>query len=85
MKYSVFTVMTPEFTPEELVGKLAHLGYEGIEWRVATVLERKKKTSFWKANKCSLFLQTLKDSHGLKIKIINFYPFIAPAVNPLVI
>jgi len=64
VKYSIFTVMTPEFTPEELVGKLAHLGYEGVEWRVATVLERKKKTSFWKGNKCSLFLQTLKEKAG---------------------
>jgi len=62
MKYSVFTVMTPEFTPEEIVGKLARLNYKGVEWRVVTVLEKKeKKTSFWKGNKCTLSLQTLRE------------------------
>jgi len=62
MKYSVFTVMTPEFTPEEIVGKLARLGYRGVEWRVVTVLDKKeKKTSFWKGNKCTLSLQTLRE------------------------
>lgn len=50
MKYSVFTVMTPEFTPEEIVGKLARLSYKGVEWRVVTVLEKKDKSGvfFWK-------------------------------------
>ena len=62
MKYSVFTVMTPEFTPKEIVGKLARLSYKGIEWRVVTVLEKKeKKASFWKGNKCTLSLQTLRE------------------------
>jgi len=61
MKYSIFTVMAPEFTPEELVGKLVHLGYEGVEWRVVTVLEKKKEISFWEGNKCSFSLQTLKE------------------------
>jgi len=31
MKISVFTVITPEFTPEEVVKRLAHLRYEGVE------------------------------------------------------
>ena len=60
MKYSVFTVMTPEFTPEEIVRKLAQLGYKGVEWRVVTLLEKKeKKASFWKGNECTFSLQTL--------------------------
>ncbi len=61
MKYSIFTVMAPEFTPEELVGKLAPLGYEGVEWRVVTVLEEGKEISFWSGNKCSFSLQTLEE------------------------
>lgn len=62
MKYSVFTVMTPEFTPEQLVNKLAGMGYEGVEWRVATVLEKdERKPSFWGNNRCTLSLQTLKE------------------------
>lgn len=60
MKYSVFTVMTPEFTPEEIVSKLGRLSYKGVEWRIVTLSEKKeKKTSFWKGNKCTLSLQTL--------------------------
>ena len=47
MKISVFTVITPEFTPEEVVKRLAHLRYEGVEWRVVTVLkENEQETSF---------------------------------------
>ncbi len=61
MKYSIFTVMAPEFTPEELVGKLAPLGYDGVEWRVVTVLKKEKEISFWSGNKCSFSLQTLEE------------------------
>jgi len=62
MKISVFTVMTPEFTPEEIVGKLARMGFEGVEWRVVAVLkENEQKTPFWKGNKCTLSLQTLEE------------------------
>ncbi len=34
MKYAIFTVSTPEFTPEEAVIELKDAGYDGIEWRV---------------------------------------------------
>ncbi|GAI51159.1 unnamed protein product, partial [marine sediment metagenome] len=62
MKISVFTVITPEFTPEEVVKRLAHLRYEGVEWRVVTVLrENERETSFWKGNKCTLSLETLEE------------------------
>jgi sugar phosphate isomerase/epimerase len=37
MKHAVFTVMLPEWTPEEAVGKLAEAGYDGVEWRVHTL------------------------------------------------
>ena len=61
MKYGVFTVMAPEFTPEEIVGKLARIGYDGVEWRVVTSLEKKgRKSSFWENNKCSFSLRTLE-------------------------
>ena len=61
MKYSIFTVMAPEFTPEEIVGRLARIGYEGVEWRVVTFSEkRSKKSSFWENNKCSFSLLTLE-------------------------
>jgi len=60
MKFSVFTVMTPEFTPEEIVKKLVKMGFDGIEWRVVTELkEEKGEISFWKNNKCTLSLEDL--------------------------
>ena len=36
MKYSVFTVCMPEYTPEEAVGRLKRWGYDGVEWRFFT-------------------------------------------------
>ncbi len=61
-KYGVFTVMTPEFAPEEIVKKLSQAGYDGVEWRVVTVLDKKEKeVSFWGNNKCSFSLQTLDE------------------------
>ncbi len=70
MKYSVFTVMTPEFTPKEIVGELARLGYKGVEWRVVTVLEKKEeKVSFWEGNKCTLYLETLGEETDYVKKI----------------
>ena len=38
MKYSVFTVMTPSWQPEELAQRLAAAGYDGVEWRVQKAL-----------------------------------------------
>lgn len=37
MKYGVFSVSTPEYTPEETLKLLSDLGYDGIEWRVTTI------------------------------------------------
>ena len=34
MKYSIFTVMSPAATPEEIAKKLRQFGYDGVEWRV---------------------------------------------------
>jgi len=64
-KYGVFTVMAPDFTPEEIVRKLSQAGYDGVEWRVVTVLEKKEREiSFWGNNKCSFSLQTLDEKAG---------------------
>ena len=34
MRFAVFTVGLPEFTPEEAVAELREIGYDGVEWRV---------------------------------------------------
>lgn len=62
MKYSIFTVMAPEFTPEKIVGELSRLGYNGVEWRVVTELKRTDApVSFWENNRCTLSLQDLEE------------------------
>lgn len=37
MKFGVFTVSLPEYTPEESVKLLKDMGYDGVEWRVITI------------------------------------------------
>ncbi|MCE5314962.1 MAG: sugar phosphate isomerase/epimerase family protein [Armatimonadota bacterium] len=36
-RYAGFTVMMPEFRPEEAVSLLKELGYDGVEWRVDAI------------------------------------------------
>ncbi|MDQ1910603.1 sugar phosphate isomerase/epimerase family protein [Paenibacillus sp. GD4] len=56
MKLSVFTVVTPDFTPEELAAAAKEAGLDGIEWRFKEVPEEAKgeKPSFWRNNLCSI-------------------------------
>ncbi|PTM57966.1 sugar phosphate isomerase/epimerase family protein [Desmospora activa] len=56
MKLSVYSVMTPDLTPEELVSALTEYGYEGVEWRwKETPAEYKReKPSFWRNHHCSI-------------------------------
>lgn len=56
MKLSVYTVMTPDLTPEELVSALTEYGYDGVEWRwKETPAEaEKEKPSFWRNNRCTI-------------------------------
>ncbi|WP_308636078.1 sugar phosphate isomerase/epimerase family protein [Paenibacillus silvisoli] len=56
LKLSVFTVATPDVTPEEMCEAAAAAGISGIEWRCkdtpAELLEQ--KPSFWGNNRCTL-------------------------------
>jgi sugar phosphate isomerase/epimerase len=56
MKLSVFTVVTPDLTPEELAAAAKDAGIEGIEWRFKEIPEEVKgeKPSFWRNNLCSI-------------------------------
>lgn len=56
MKLSVFTVVTPDLTPEELAVAAKEAGIEGIEWRFKEIPEEAKdeKPSFWRRNLCSI-------------------------------
>ena len=59
MRFSVFTVSLPEWTPEEAVEHLAALGYDGIEWRVVDQPPADGSPGFWSGNRCTLPLRTL--------------------------
>lgn len=56
MKFSVFTVMTPDLTPQELVEELVECGIDGVEWRCKETPEELKQEppSFWGNNMCTL-------------------------------
>ena len=59
MRFSVFTVSLPEWTPEEAVEHLAALGYDGVEWRVVDQPQSDGPPGFWSGNRCTLPLRTL--------------------------
>ena len=59
MRFSVFTVSLPEWTPEEAVEHLAALGYDGVEWRVIDQPQSDGPPGFWSGNRCTLPLRTL--------------------------
>lgn len=69
MKFAIFTVSTPEWTPEEAVTELKSAGYDGIEWRVTddplmsgsgrTVAGHGPVIGFWQGNRCTLPLGSL--------------------------
>ena len=56
MKISIFTVATPDLTPEELATKARELGIQGIEWRYKDTSPEvaKEEPSFWGNNLCTL-------------------------------
>ncbi len=56
MKLSVFTVVTPDLSPEELAAAAKEAGIDGIEWRFKEVPEefKNEKPSFWRNNLCSI-------------------------------
>ena len=37
MKFGVFSVSMPEYSPEKSIELLKELGYDGVEWRVAEI------------------------------------------------
>lgn len=59
MKLGVFTVSSPEYYPLELMDKLAEIGYDGIEWRVAEDNGNKDEPSFWQGNRAGMTAEEL--------------------------
>ena len=59
MRFAVFTVSLPEWTPDEAAAQLAALGYDGIEWRVTDQAPHDGEPGFWWGNRCTWPLSTL--------------------------
>lgn len=68
MKYSVFTVATPDLNPEELAVAAQEAGVEGIEWRFKEVPKDalQEEPSFWRHNRCSI------DPYGTEEEWLRF-------------
>ena len=83
MKFAVFTVSTPAYTPEEVVVKLKEFGYDGVEWRVIDEPPNPLGMGFWHGNKATIpftgFVEAaptyrkLADDQGLAIPSIGTY------------
>ena len=84
MKFAVFTVSTPEYSPDEVVGVLAELGYDGVEWRVVDQeAVPGGQPGFWQGNRCTLPLRTfvedapriraLTERAGLEVTNVGAY------------
>ncbi|UOQ44181.1 sugar phosphate isomerase/epimerase [Halobacillus salinarum] len=85
MKFSVFTVMAPDTTPEELVRILNETGYDGVEWRFKETPEamKQEEPSFWRNNLCTLApdateeeltaLKKLTNQHGIEVTSVTPY------------
>lgn len=61
MKFAVFTVSLPEWTPVEAVRTLADLGYDGVEWRVTDDAAPSGPPGFWSGNRCTWPLSSFVD------------------------
>jgi sugar phosphate isomerase/epimerase len=56
IRLSVFTVCTPDLTPQQLIDAAHTAGIDGIEWRYAAVPAdaTDEAPSFWRHNRCSI-------------------------------
>jgi sugar phosphate isomerase/epimerase len=61
MRFSVFTVSTPEWSPRQAATTLAQQGWEGIEWRI-TDQETSGPVGFWVNNRATWPLTGLEAS-----------------------
>lgn len=85
MKLSVFTVVTPDLTPEELAAEAKAAGLDGIEWRYKEIPEdaKNEEPSFWRRNLCSIDprssdeelerFRSLTLDHGLEVVSVTPY------------
>ncbi len=86
MKFAVFTVSLPQWTPEQAVSELAEQGWDGIEWRVvdAPPAQPGATPGFWSGNRATIGLSEfaqrapalarLAADAGLGLPAVGAYP-----------
>jgi sugar phosphate isomerase/epimerase len=64
MRFSIFTVMLPEWDVATAITKLAAYGYDGVEWRVTNTRKEVKNDapSYWGRNLCTVELDTILEN-----------------------
>jgi len=80
-KYSVFTVMTPDIRVDEVPKVLAELGYEGVEWRVATVPKEVKIINYWRGNLATLDVTRILEEAKRAKKLCDDYGLAVPSLG----
>ncbi|WP_153462018.1 sugar phosphate isomerase/epimerase family protein [Sediminibacillus terrae] len=86
MRFSVFTVMTPDLTPKQLIEHLVETGYDGVEWRYKETPEefKQEQPSYWRFNKCTLQPNTTdeelaslrKSTDEKRIEVVSVTPYL---------
>ena len=66
MKFAVFTVSIPEWTPDVAVDRLKAIGYDGVEWRIQDQSATPGAATFWGNNQATLPLSTLVEDAEAK-------------------
>ena len=69
MKLGVFSVSMPEYDLQETVDILKKIGYDGVEWRVQTIPEKKPEnvvyeTRYWSWNRSTVDIATIEETAG---------------------
>ena len=77
MKFSLFTVMVPAWSPEEVVKKLKEYGYDGVEWRVRDVPKAApdpmpaRDQLFWQYNRATLDIDNIAEDAARAAKLCD--------------
>jgi sugar phosphate isomerase/epimerase len=73
MKFGAFTVMLPEYPPEEALRVLKEVGFDGVEWRIADGVPSRKPENYtranryWSYNRCTYNIEDIdRTAPGIK-------------------
>lgn len=79
LKFGIFSVSMPEFNMEETVKLISQLGYDGVEWRVATPSPEEKpeyytyENRYWTYNKSTLNIENIEEEAKRAKKLCDLH------------